>query len=103
VIPRKEADTLHRWSMGAQARIKVMKMKRDLMREIACKFYFIFNQIFTIDLKRPCFKDGKVSENPDPKKTLLTKDEFIDYLKGDSKKYMWDNYLTSIENASGDR
>ena len=54
-------------------------------------------------MKRPCFKDGKVSENPDPKKTLLTKDEFIDYLKGDSKKYMWDNYLTSIENASGDR
>jgi hypothetical protein len=42
VIPRKEADTLHRWSMGAQARIKVMKMKRDLMREIACKFLFYF-------------------------------------------------------------
>lgn len=33
----------------------------------------------------------------------MTRDEFIDYLKGDSKKYMWDNYLTNIENTSGDR
>jgi hypothetical protein len=33
----------------------------------------------------------------------MSNDEFNAYLKGDSKKYMWDNYLTSIENASGDR
>jgi hypothetical protein len=32
VIPRKDADTLHRWSLGAQARLKVMKMKKDLMK-----------------------------------------------------------------------
>ena len=62
-----------------------------------------FDPNFYIVVKRPCFKDGKVSENPDPKKTLMTRDEFIDYLKGDSKKYMWDNYLTNIENTSGDR
>ena len=36
-IPQKEAITLHRWSLGAQARLKVLKMKRDLMKEIACK------------------------------------------------------------------
>ena len=54
-------------------------------------------------LKRPCFKDGKVSENPDIKKTLMTRDEFSNYLKGDSKKYMWDNYMTNIENTAGDK
>ena len=56
VIPRKEADTLHRWSMGAQARIKVMKMKRDLMREIACKFYLIFNSNLYYRLEKAVFQ-----------------------------------------------
>lgn len=54
-------------------------------------------------LKRPCFKNGKVSENPDPKKTLLSEEELMNYWKGDSKKYMWDNYLTNIENTNGDK
>ncbi len=56
VIPRKEADTLYRWSIGAQARIKVMKMKRDLMREIACKFNLNFNKNLYYSFEKAVFQ-----------------------------------------------
>jgi hypothetical protein len=44
----KQAKTLDRWSLGAYARIKVIKMKRDLMSEITSKYnYTLFrNQCF---------------------------------------------------------
>jgi hypothetical protein len=66
--------------------------------------YYYFKPIcFYKVLKRPCFKDGKVSENPDPKKALMTREEFHNFMKNDSKKYMWDNYLTDIETVAGEK
>ncbi len=73
------------------------------MRLHVRKYYlFISISIFKV-LKRPCFKDGKVSENPDPKKALMTREEFSIYIKNDSKKFMWDNYLTDIDSTPGDK
>ena len=36
-IPVKQAATLEKWQMGANARLKVLKMKRDKIVEITSK------------------------------------------------------------------
>lgn len=79
-IPIKHAKTLDRWSLGAHARIKVMKMKRDEIKKI-------------IGLPKPCLVDGELAVDPNPKSKLM---KYDDFLKIDNKEFIWDNYWEDI-------
>ena len=54
-IPIKHAKTLDRWSLGAHARIKVMKMKRDEIKKIIGKL-LTHAQLFYIQSTHQCGK-----------------------------------------------
>jgi hypothetical protein len=45
LIPNKQAHTLHRWGMGAEARWKYQKMKKQVQEDIACKFLSSLTQL----------------------------------------------------------
>ena len=44
-------------------------------------------------------KDGAVGGDPDPKKQLLSANDFLAFQKGDARQYMWDNYFTDVSDA----
>ena len=72
--------------MGAAARVKVLNMKRRHMKGIT-------------NLPKPTLRDGVVAGEADPAKCLLPVNAFIEYQKGDGRKYMWDNYFTQVSEA----
>lgn len=72
--------------MGAAARVKVLNMKRRHMKGIT-------------NLPKPTLRDGFVAGEADPSKYLLPANAFIEYQKGDGRKYMWDNYFTQVSAA----
>lgn len=70
-----------------------MKKKRDLMHQIT-------------GLQKPMLKDGRFTEDPDPKKCLIPREEFSAWYKLNGNKYMWDNYnedLAQTKTGKGER
>ena len=60
----------------------------------------------SIDLKKPILKDGKFTEDPDLKKSLMPRNEFSTWYKQNGNKYMWDNYyedLSLTKTGKGER
>lgn len=75
--------TLEKWSYGAKARLLLYKKKRDIMHTIT-------------NLKKPILVDGQFQEDPDLKKCLMPKADFILWLRANSKNYIWDNYFEDL-------
>ena len=87
--------------MGAAARVKVLNMKRKFMKGITCKYIvrcrlINFDFFPCLELPKPVLQNGAVGADPDPKKQLLSANDFLEYQKGDARQYMWDNYFEDV-------